>query len=88
MVGKLHHDKSPCPFLNLTFSQEFYGEDAKKSRDYGRIINARHFQRVMGLIKGQKVALGGTGEEATRYIGVCAILTALPVLATRCSNSW
>lgn len=50
-------------------SQEFYGEDAKKSRDYGRIINARHFQRVMGLIEGQKVAHGGTGDVASRYIG-------------------
>uniref|UniRef100_A0A8D2B389 Aldehyde dehydrogenase n=1 Tax=Sciurus vulgaris TaxID=55149 RepID=A0A8D2B389_SCIVU len=48
--------------------KEFYGEDAKKSRDYGRIINARHFQRVMGLIEGQKVAHGGTGDMASRYI--------------------
>uniref|UniRef100_A0A8C5UXP8 Aldehyde dehydrogenase, dimeric NADP-preferring n=1 Tax=Microcebus murinus TaxID=30608 RepID=A0A8C5UXP8_MICMU len=48
--------------------KEFYGEDARKSRDYGRIINARHFQRVMALIEGQKVALGGTGDAASRYI--------------------
>lgn len=53
-------------------AQEFYGEDAKKSRDYGRIINSRHFQRLMGLIEGQKVAYGGSGDAATRYIGVCA----------------
>ncbi|XP_010841482.1 PREDICTED: aldehyde dehydrogenase, dimeric NADP-preferring [Bison bison bison] len=48
--------------------KEFYGEDAKKSRDYGRIINSRHFQRVMGLLEGQKVAYGGTGDATTRYI--------------------
>ncbi|XP_045680356.1 aldehyde dehydrogenase, dimeric NADP-preferring [Phyllostomus hastatus] len=48
--------------------KEFYGEDAKKSPDYGRIINSRHFQRVMGLLEGQKVACGGTGDAATRYI--------------------
>ncbi|KAK2111066.1 Aldehyde dehydrogenase, dimeric NADP-preferring [Saguinus oedipus] len=48
--------------------KEFYGEDAKKSRDYGRIISARHFQRVMGLIEGQKVAYGGTGDAASHYI--------------------
>ncbi|XP_063097968.1 aldehyde dehydrogenase, dimeric NADP-preferring isoform X1 [Cavia porcellus] len=58
--------------------KEFYGEDAKKSRDYGRIINARHFQRVMGLIKGQKVALGGTGEEATRYIAPTILMDVDP----------
>ncbi|XP_066092647.1 aldehyde dehydrogenase, dimeric NADP-preferring-like [Saccopteryx bilineata] len=48
--------------------KEFYGEDVQKSRDYGRIANSRHFQRVMGLIEGQKVAYGGTGDAATRYI--------------------
>lgn len=48
--------------------KEFYGEDPQKSRDYGRIISARHFQRVMGLIQGQKVVHGGTGDAATRYI--------------------
>ncbi|CAK6437625.1 unnamed protein product [Pipistrellus nathusii] len=48
--------------------KEFYGEDAKKSRDYGRIISSRHFQRVMGLLEGQKVAYGGTGDAAARYI--------------------
>ncbi|KAM8819387.1 aldehyde dehydrogenase, dimeric NADP-preferring-like [Rhynchonycteris naso] len=48
--------------------KEFYGEDAQKSRDYGRIANPRHFQRLMGLIEGQKVAYGGTGDAATRYI--------------------
>lgn len=48
--------------------KEFYGDDAKKSRDYGRIISPRHFQRVMGLLEGQKVAYGGTGDAAARYI--------------------
>ncbi|XP_039703426.1 aldehyde dehydrogenase, dimeric NADP-preferring isoform X2 [Pteropus medius] len=48
--------------------KEFYGDDAKKSRDYGRIINSQHFQRVMGLMEGQRVAYGGTGDMATLYI--------------------
>lgn len=48
--------------------KEFYGDDAQKSRDYGRIVSSRHFQRVMGLLAGQKVAYGGTGDAATRYI--------------------
>lgn len=68
------HNEGPHPDLKPASSslQEFYGEDAKKSRDYGRIINSRHFQRVMGLMEGQKVAYGGTGDAATRYIGECA----------------
>ncbi|XP_073902782.1 aldehyde dehydrogenase, dimeric NADP-preferring [Castor canadensis] len=48
--------------------KEFYGENAKQSRDYGRIVNDQHFRRVMGLIEGQKVAHGGTCDAASRYI--------------------
>lgn len=48
--------------------KDFYGEDAKQSRDYGRIINDRHFQRVKGLIDNQKVAHGGTWDQSSRYI--------------------
>ncbi|EGW01285.1 Aldehyde dehydrogenase, dimeric NADP-preferring [Cricetulus griseus] len=48
--------------------KDFYGEDAKQSRDYGRIVNDRHFQRVIRLIEGQKVAHGGTWDAASRYI--------------------
>uniref|UniRef100_M3XLV8 Aldehyde dehydrogenase n=1 Tax=Mustela putorius furo TaxID=9669 RepID=M3XLV8_MUSPF len=47
---------------------EWAADEPVKSRDYGRIINSRHFQRVMGLMEGQKVAYGGTGDAATRYI--------------------
>ncbi|XP_036623745.1 aldehyde dehydrogenase, dimeric NADP-preferring-like [Trichosurus vulpecula] len=48
--------------------KEFYGDDAKSSPDYGRMVNSRHFQRVMSLIEGQKVAYGGNGDEASCYI--------------------
>ncbi|XP_034845174.1 aldehyde dehydrogenase, dimeric NADP-preferring isoform X1 [Mirounga leonina] len=58
--------------------KEFYGEDAKKSRDYGRIINSQHFQRVMGLMEGQKVAYGGTGDAATRYIAPTILIDVDP----------
>ncbi|XP_074045343.1 aldehyde dehydrogenase, dimeric NADP-preferring [Macrotis lagotis] len=50
------------------YLKEFYGDDAKNSPDYGRIISSRHFKRVMGLIEGQKVAYGGNGDEASCYI--------------------
>ncbi|XP_017650801.1 LOW QUALITY PROTEIN: aldehyde dehydrogenase, dimeric NADP-preferring [Nannospalax galili] len=48
--------------------EEFYGENTKKSHDYGRIINGRHFQRIVGLIKGQKVADGATWDAVAQYI--------------------
>lgn len=48
--------------------KDFYGEDAKQSHDYGRIINDRHFQRVINLIDSKKVAHGGTWDQPSRYI--------------------
>ncbi|XP_038615063.1 aldehyde dehydrogenase family 3 member A2 isoform X2 [Tachyglossus aculeatus] len=48
--------------------KEFYGEDIKKSPDYERIINVRHFKRLTSLLEGQKIAFGGESDEATRYL--------------------
>nr|XP_054526371.1 aldehyde dehydrogenase family 3 member A2 isoform X4 [Pan troglodytes] len=48
--------------------QEFYGENIKESPDYERIINLRHFKRILSLLEGQKIAFGGETDEATRYI--------------------
>ncbi|KAJ1967389.1 hypothetical protein IWQ62_001895 [Dispira parvispora] len=31
--------------------EEFYGTEPKSSKDYGRIINVRNFQRLLGLVK-------------------------------------
>ncbi|KAF6092130.1 aldehyde dehydrogenase 3 family member A2 [Phyllostomus discolor] len=49
--------------------KEFYGENIKESPDYERIINLRHFKRLLSLLEGQKIAFGGDTDEATRYIG-------------------
>ncbi|NXA50852.1 AL3A2 dehydrogenase, partial [Nothocercus julius] len=48
--------------------QEFYGDDVKSSPDYERIINKRHFQRVLALLEGQKIAHGGESDEASCFI--------------------
>ncbi|XP_072209695.1 aldehyde dehydrogenase family 3 member A2 isoform X1 [Excalfactoria chinensis] len=48
--------------------QEFYGEDVKKCPDYERIINKRHFKRIMSLLEGQKIAHGGETDEASCFI--------------------
>ncbi|XP_063258843.1 aldehyde dehydrogenase family 3 member A2-like [Prinia subflava] len=48
--------------------KEFYGDDVKSSPDYGRIINQRHFKRILGLLEGQKIALGGETDEASCFI--------------------
>uniref|UniRef100_A0A8B9KI81 Aldehyde dehydrogenase family 3 member A2 n=1 Tax=Astyanax mexicanus TaxID=7994 RepID=A0A8B9KI81_ASTMX len=48
--------------------KDFYTENPKNCPDYGRIINQRHFKRVMALIEGSTVAVGGENEESQCYI--------------------
>ena len=36
-----------------------YGEDPLQNPDYGRIVNEKHFQRLLGLIDPDKVVIGG-----------------------------
>jgi aldehyde dehydrogenase (NAD+) len=49
---------------------EFYGKSPSTSADYSRIVNFRHFDRVIRLMSahGGQVALGGDYDRATRYI--------------------
>jgi aldehyde dehydrogenase (NAD+) len=49
--------------------KEFYGEDPRKSPDFARIVNQRHFQRVMRLLDGGgEVFAGGETSEDELYI--------------------
>ena len=45
-----------------------YGADAFANADWGRIVNEKHFDRIMGLIKPAKVVLGGRGRRETLQI--------------------
>ena len=36
-----------------------YGQTPLNNPDYGKIINAKHFERILGLIQPEKVAVGG-----------------------------
>ncbi|XP_027546663.1 fatty aldehyde dehydrogenase-like [Neopelma chrysocephalum] len=40
----------------------------RSSPDYERIVNKRHFKRVLGLLEGQKIAHGGESDEASCFI--------------------
>ncbi|XP_051522167.1 aldehyde dehydrogenase family 3 member A2a [Myxocyprinus asiaticus] len=48
--------------------KEFYTDDPKSFADYGRIINQRHFKRIMALIEDSTVAIGGENDESECYI--------------------
>jgi aldehyde dehydrogenase (NAD+) len=49
---------------------EFYGEDASKSRDYGRIVNERQLNRLSSLIERDKhkIYFGGLIDKDDLYI--------------------
>lgn len=45
-----------------------YGENPLNNPDYGKIINQKHFERVLGLINERKVVLGGENNAETLQI--------------------
>ncbi|MBR2370541.1 MAG: aldehyde dehydrogenase [Clostridia bacterium] len=42
-----------------------YGDDPLANRDYGKIINEKHFARLLGLIDSDKVIIGGDSDIET-----------------------
>lgn len=44
------------------------GDDPRQSEDYGRIINAKRFHTLMGLLKEGKIVSGGRHDVQDRYI--------------------
>lgn len=49
-------------------AKAFYGNDAHKSPDFGRMINKKHFDRVKNLIDPAKVLIGGQSVEEDLFI--------------------
>nr|XP_015223297.1 PREDICTED: fatty aldehyde dehydrogenase-like [Lepisosteus oculatus] len=58
--------------------KEFYGDDPKTSQDYGRIINQRHFKRILSLLEGCTVVLGGEHDESQCYIAPTVLKDVTP----------
>ncbi|WP_346235499.1 aldehyde dehydrogenase [Lysinibacillus telephonicus] len=49
---------------------QFYGKDAQKSKDYGRVINERQFNRLQELLEAEKnqITFGGRTDKKDLYI--------------------
>ncbi len=45
----------------------FYDGDPQKSADYGRIVNTRHFDRLLGLLECAKVEIGDQHDREKLY---------------------
>ncbi|XP_061606907.1 aldehyde dehydrogenase family 3 member A2b isoform X2 [Phyllopteryx taeniolatus] len=48
--------------------EEFYTDDPKTCPDYGRIVNRRHFRRIVSMLQDSTVAVGGDNDEEDRFI--------------------
>lgn len=48
--------------------RQFYGDDPKQSRDYARIINERHVDRLEKLLSSGAIVCGGEVDRDARYI--------------------
>jgi aldehyde dehydrogenase (NAD+) len=46
----------------------FYGSDPQRSEAYGRIVNTRHFARLLGLLQGANVCKGGQADASELYL--------------------
>ncbi len=45
-----------------------YGIDPRSSKEYGRIVNDKHFQRLTGLLEAADVVTGGEHDAESRYL--------------------
>ena len=66
LCDKKIHDKLLRAILTEIDKQ--FGEEPLKNPDYGKIINEKHFKRILGLINPDKLVRGGQSDEATLCI--------------------
>ncbi|MFI5688953.1 aldehyde dehydrogenase family protein [Streptomyces sp. NPDC051636] len=48
--------------------EKLFGTEPQASRGYGRIINARHFDRIVRLLDSGRIVVGGSHDRESRYI--------------------
>jgi aldehyde dehydrogenase (NAD+) len=58
--------------------REFYGDDPTLSPDYGRVINCRNFDRLVGLLGSGKAVGGGQTDANERYIAPTVLVDVSP----------
>lgn len=66
----LIHEDIKDEFLTYVkkYIHEMLGENVLENPDYPKIVNEKHFRRVLGLIEGEDVVEGGTYNEETLQI--------------------
>jgi len=71
----LVHQSNKPKLLELIrkYLSRFYGADPRKSPDYARIINMRHFNRLRALLEKGDVIVGGQSDPQDLYIAPTVI---------------
>lgn len=66
----LVHEAVKEEFLTLLKAEicSMYGEEPLKNADYGKMINRKHFDRVLGLMDPERLILGGESDAASLRI--------------------
>ena len=57
---------------------QMYGESPLENPDYGKIINRKHFDRLLGLIDEKKLIFGGSRNEETLQIAPAVLDGVVP----------
>ncbi|MEU6237761.1 aldehyde dehydrogenase family protein [Kitasatospora sp. NPDC047058] len=58
--------------------REMYGEDPAASPAYGRIVNARHFDRLTALLADGRIVTGGGHDRDARYLAPTVLADVSP----------
>jgi aldehyde dehydrogenase (NAD+) len=79
------HEKNYYSFLKALEQtvDNFYGKDIQSSPDYARIVNRRHFDRMVSLLedakeKGATVLFGGQVDPSDNFISPTVLLNCTP----------
>jgi aldehyde dehydrogenase (NAD+) len=55
-----------------------FGKDPRRHPDFGRIVDDRHFDRLVGLLEGTSPDVGGQHDRSERYIAPTVVAGVAP----------
>lgn len=58
--------------------RSFYGENPADSPDFGRIVSDRHHGRLVSMLAGEDIAVGGEHDTPSRYLAPTVVIDPAP----------
>ncbi|MDF2483842.1 MAG: NAD-dependent aldehyde dehydrogenase [Herbinix sp.] len=70
----VHHNVKEVLLKKLKkYIHQFYGDEACTNENFPKIINEKHFDRLLGLLEGEKIVIGGTFSRQSNQISPTVI---------------